>query len=134
MIEYKPLIFNKEQIESLYNRNKWYAYTKNMPILINGIKNSLYVYCAYEKEHLIGLVRVIGDGHTIIYIQDILIDPLYQRKGIGSKLLQHVLEKYNHVRQVVLMSDNTEKQKRFYKRNNFKDMSEINIVGFVYNK
>ena len=41
--------------------------------LKNAINNSLKVLTAWDDEKLVGLIRVIGDGYTIIYIQDILI-------------------------------------------------------------
>ncbi|HCW74840.1 MAG TPA: GNAT family N-acetyltransferase, partial [Clostridiaceae bacterium] len=60
---------------------------------------------AWEKEELIGLIRTVGDGHTILYIQDILVLNTHRDKGIGSMLLQEVLEKYKHVRQKVLLTE-----------------------------
>ena len=30
----------------------------------------------------------MGDGFSVLFIQDILVLPEYQRKGIGTKLLQ----------------------------------------------
>ena len=33
----------------------------------------LLVLGAYEQDELLGIIRVVGDGATIIFIQDILI-------------------------------------------------------------
>ena len=43
-----------------------------MTALERGYKNSLLVLAAYENEELLGIVRVVGDGATIILVQDIL--------------------------------------------------------------
>ena len=28
---------------------------------------------AYEKNQLLGMIRTVGDGHTVVFIQDILV-------------------------------------------------------------
>ncbi|MBM6861320.1 GNAT family N-acetyltransferase, partial [Clostridium saudiense] len=86
---------------------------------------------AFDGEELVGLIRVVGDNISIIYIQDILVKENYQRLGIGSNLLQLVLNRYNNIKQIVLMTDNTEKTKLFYKRNGMGSFEEFNGVGFI---
>lgn len=39
-------------------------------------------------NQLQGIIRVVGDGYTIVWIQDILVFPDQQRKGVGSALIQ----------------------------------------------
>lgn len=46
---------------------------------------------AWDGARLVGAVRVISDGYTFSAIADILVDPDYQRLGIGRALLQHAL-------------------------------------------
>ena len=36
---------------------------------------------AYDEDRLVGLIRVVGDGLTIVFIQDLLVYPQYQRQG-----------------------------------------------------
>ena len=86
---------------------------------------------AYEGENLLGIIRTVGDGHTIVFVQDILVFPEYQRKGIGSALLQAILDRYSHVRQIELTTDNTPKTIAFYKSMGFREMSEIDCCGFM---
>ncbi|WP_243259117.1 GNAT family N-acetyltransferase [Clostridium sp. 'deep sea'] len=80
---YIPL---KSEIYDLYSANGWLAYANNMTLTMQGIENSLSVITAYDDNKLVGLIRVIGDGATIIYIQDLLVDPQYQKNGIGKAL------------------------------------------------
>ena len=68
------------------------------------------VWTACEDDLLIGLARVVGDGYTIIYIQDILVLEAYQRRGLGSQFLEMILSEYQDVRQIILLTDDTEKQ------------------------
>lgn len=122
---------NWDDIYDLYHDAGWFAYTDNFESLKRGINNSLILIGAYDDERLVGLIRVIGDGETIIYIQDILILDSYQRLGIGTVLLDMVFDKYEAVRQKMLITDNTIKTVEFYKSNGMKDISDLNIVGFM---
>lgn len=127
--EYKA--YNETEILSLYASVGWTAYTDQPEALKNGFENSLLTLAAYEGEQLLGLIRTVGDGHTIVFIQDILVFPEYQRKGIGSALLKAILDRYSHVRQIELTTDNTLKTIAFYKFMGFREMSEIGCCGFM---
>ena len=54
-----------------------------------------------------------------------------QRKGIGTALLQDVLKRYADVRQIELVTENTEKTVAFYKSLGFKELTEIGCCGFM---
>ena len=86
---------------------------------------------AYEGEKFLGIIRAVGDGHTIVFVQDILVYPEHQRKGVGSALLQAILGRYSHVRQIELATDNTPKTIAFYKSMGFREMSEIGCCVFM---
>ena len=107
---------NIEQLERLYNDVEWYAYTQNLKVLQNAISQSLEVITAWNGEELVGLIRVVGDGLTIIYIQDILVLNVYQNQGIATQLIQQVLQKYKSVRQKVLLTEEAPDVRRFYKK------------------
>jgi GNAT superfamily N-acetyltransferase len=133
-MNYQPLIFDEKQIIKLYQSNNWENYLKNKHNLFEGIKSSLDVIGAYDGEMLVGLIRTVGDGQTIVYIQDILVLPSYQNKGIGKALLQLIVTKYRHVRQIVLTTGLEAKQKQFYEKNGFKNFEDLNLRGFYYKK
>ena len=57
-----------------------------------GLQNSLYGVCVFGNEEIVGTVRVIGDGSTFFYIQDVIVKPEYQRQGIGLKMMGKVME------------------------------------------
>lgn len=46
---------------------------------------------AWDGGRLVGVVRVLSDGYTFSAIADILVDPDYQRRGIGRSLMQRAL-------------------------------------------
>ena len=123
--------YNEEEISRLYNAVGWTAYTENMPALREGFKNSMLVLAAYDGEELFGIIRTVGDGATIVFVQDILVFPDKQRQGIGTALLKEILNRYPNVRQIELATDNTAKTVGFYKSMGFAEMSEIGCCGFM---
>lgn len=123
--------YNEEEISRLYKAVGWTAYTENMPALREGFKNSMLVLAAYDGEELLGIIRTVGDGATIVFVQDILVFPDKQRQGIGTALLKEILNRYPNVRQIELATDNTAKTVAFYKSMGFAEMSEIGCCGFM---
>ena len=97
--------YNADEIRSLYDSVGWTAYTRDMPALEKGYRNSLLTLAAYEKDQLVGIARAVGDGATIVFIQDILVAPYKQRQGIGTVLLKAMLDRYAHVRQIQRTAD-----------------------------
>ncbi len=127
--EYKT--YNEAEIRRLYTEVGWTAYTENMPALEQGYQNSLLILAAYENDDLLGIIRVVGDGSTIVFIQDLLVFPGKQRKGVGTALLKAVLDRYPDVRQIELTADNTPETAAFYKSSGFSEFSEIGCCGFM---
>ena len=127
--EYK--IYNEQEILPLYTSVGWTAYTNHAEVLRKGFENSMLTLAAYDGDDLLGIIRTVGDGHTIVFVQDILVFPEHQRKGIGSALLQAILDRFSHVRQIELATDNTPKTIAFYKSMGFREMSEIGCCGFM---
>ena len=125
------LTYNEPEILALYTSVGWTAYTDHPEVLKKGFENSLVTLAAYEGDQLLGIIRAVGDGYTVVFVQDILVFPEHQRKGIGSALLQAVLDRYSHVRQIMLATDNTPKTIGFYKSMGFRELSEIGCCGFM---
>ena len=69
--EYKN--YNEQEILNLYGSVGWTAYTDDSASLKAGFQNSLLTLAAYEGNTLLGVIRTVGDGQTIVYIQDILV-------------------------------------------------------------
>ena len=46
---------------------------------------------AWEGERLIGAVRVLTDGYFFATVPEVLVDPDYQRRGIGRELMCRAL-------------------------------------------
>lgn len=98
----------------LYDSVGWSAYTRDPELMVQGIQGSLRVVLAHDGTQLVGLARVIGDGATICYLQDVLVHPDAQRQGLGERLVTEAFAPYAHVRQHVLVTDEEPGQKAFY--------------------
>ena len=123
--------YEEGDILSLYRAVGWSNYYKNPEMLRKAFANSLCILGAYEEDRLIGLIRAVGDGYSSVLIQDILVHPDYQRRGIGSALMQEMIRRYDHVYQIQLTTDNTEKTKAFYRSQGFRTMEELGCCGFM---
>ncbi|MFC3212416.1 GNAT family N-acetyltransferase [Planomicrobium okeanokoites] len=122
---------DKESLKSLYEDVEWFAYTKDLDQLAEAVAHFLYVLSIWDNDELIGLIRVIGDGLTIIYIQDILVLKCRQNKGNASELMRRVLIKYRNVRQKVLLTEEAAGVRHFYEKNGFESCDQGTLVAFA---
>lgn len=114
----------------VYESVGWAAYT-DQPATLREALFASHQALVFEREGVVvGFARTISDGKTICYLQDLLVHPNHQRTGVGRSLLQHVLDSYQHVRQLVLMTDNRPEQFAFYTALGFREIRD-NLRGFV---
>ncbi|MFJ6210227.1 GNAT family N-acetyltransferase [Lysinibacillus sp. NPDC092081] len=131
------IVFKEEKyidmndLKALYEDVEWYAYTKDLDQLQQALLNSIYVLSAWENDQLIGLTRVVGDGLTILYIQDILVLNSHQNRGIATDMMNHILEKYKDVRQKVLLTEEAPDVRHFYEKNGFQSCDKGTLVAFA---
>lgn len=123
--------FSRDEILPLYASVGWTAYTDQPEALENGFAHSLLTLAAYDGDKLVGLIRTVGDGCTVVWIQDLLVAPDHQQQGIGSALIQAVLERFSSVRQILLATDCTEKTLAFYRSQGFREFSTQGCCGFM---
>lgn len=132
--EYKT--YNEDEILSLYQSVGWTNYTKNPTMLKEAYCNSLKIYGAYvnktdsDSEKLVGIIRVVGDGHSVIFIQDILVDPDYQGNKIATTLFQQIQTDYASVYQMHLLTEDTDKTIAFYQSLGFVSGVSCNCIAF----
>ena len=56
-----------------------------------ALSNSLYTVAVFENSQAVGMGRLIVDGMYLV-IADIVVNPVYQGKGIGSKIVSMLIE------------------------------------------
>ena len=123
--------YREDEILRLYSSVGWTAYTEDMEALQQGFEHSLLTMAAYENDELLGVVRAVGDGCTIVFVQDVLVFPDRQRQGVGTALLRSVLDRYPNVRQIELMTDDTPETAAFYRSLGFSSLPEVGCCGYV---
>ena len=102
-----------------------------------GLENSLFSVCLYDTEKLIGLGRIVGDGSIYFYIQDIIVVPEYQGKGLGkiimNELMRYIDDNANHNSFIALMA--AEGVEKFYHKFGFKSRPASKPgMNFIYKK
>ena len=116
----------------LYASVGWSNYTNRPQQLEQAFHQSLFVMAAYDDEELVGLIRSVGDGLTIIFIQDLLVYPHYQRQGIGQSLVQQTLERFKEVYQIQLATEQSVKNLAFYRELGFRRQEDFDCTGMIY--
>lgn len=108
-----------DEVLSLYEAVGWTAYTRSPDVLTRSLEGSHRVVAAHQGERLVGLARSISDGATIVYLQDVLVHPDEQRRGVGRLLLEELFAGYPGIRQRVLLTDDEDRQRSFYEELGF---------------
>lgn len=110
-------LFNSRELEDLFLSVEWSSghYPEKLVI---AMKNSDTVFSAWDGDKLVGLVNALDDSVMTAYVHYLLINPKYQGKGIGKKLLELISEKYKDYLRIVLIS--YDKEIEFYSHCGFK--------------
>jgi GNAT superfamily N-acetyltransferase len=126
----------REELLGLYGSVGWSAYTRDPGRLERALAGSALVATAQDADgSLAGLVRTVGDGVSICYVQDLLVRPDRQRRGIGRDLLEHVRARQAEGVLLVLTTDagGTEDGDRshpFYRSLGFAPHAEQGLAAF----
>lgn len=96
------------------------GWTKNEKKYANLLHNSFCYIVCYDDNKVVGLINVISNYTTDAYIQDLMVLPPYQRKGIGSKLIELAIAyiQKNDISSITLVFE--EKLRSFYEKFGFK--------------
>ncbi|GAA4361760.1 GNAT family N-acetyltransferase [Paeniglutamicibacter cryotolerans] len=92
----------------------WSAHTRDPNTLFAALTGSSAVAAALAEGELIGLARVVSDGASICYLQDVLVHPEHRRTGLGARLACLLFGRYPRVRQKVLLTDGEPGQAAFH--------------------
>lgn len=133
MINYKEFDSSMiEEIKDIYKKESWKAYLKDDEKLIRAFDNSLYIMGAFDNCKLVGFIRCVGDGEHILVVQDLIVEPKYQQRGIGTYLFKTIMQKYSNVRMFMVVTDLEDiVDNKFYKSFNLKKLEDMNMVGYI---
>ena len=121
-----------DDVLHLYQAVGWTNYTNQPQMLEQALSHSLATYLARDGEKIVGLVRLVGDGFSSVFVQDLIVLPSYQRQGIGSNLMKEALADYKDAYQIQLGTEETEKTLGFYRSLGFEVLSTYDCTGMIW--
>ena len=57
-----------------------------------ALARTWYAVSAYEGDVLVGTGRVVGDGVLHALLADVIVDPAYRHRGIGSVIVERLAD------------------------------------------
>ena len=129
MILIKENVNSVEEFNYLYDAVGWGSYDKKVSEI--ALANTMYSVSVYDDDKIIGYGRLIGDGICFMYIHDVMVEPKYQNQKIGSRIMNKLLEKINHIKLEnpyvrVYLGASKEKEK-FYEKFGFITREDANL-------
>lgn len=128
----KQEIVKLEDVLHLYQAVGWTNYTNQPQMLEQALSHSLVIYLALDGDAVVGLIRLVGDGFSSVFVQDLIVLPSYQRQGIGSSLMKQALGNFKEAYQVQLATEETEKNVGFYRSMGFEILSTYDCTGMIW--
>lgn len=116
-------IFNKPvSVKALADLRESVGWNRMESEYKNPLLTSYYHIAVYEKEALIGYIDCVSNGVTDAYIQDLMVRPDYQGRGIGTDLMEKMIDylKNKHIYMISVVFD--ESLKALYKKFGFYNM------------
>ena len=72
-------------------KTTYWANRRSPEQIEKSMRNSSCYGIVTEEDRLIGFARVISDYATTWYLCDVVIDPVYQHRGLGKALVSHIV-------------------------------------------
>lgn len=104
---------------------------RDINIVEEALKNTLYSVTIYDDNKIIGYGRLIGDKTIFLHIQDVMVIPEYQNKKIGTKIMNLLIDKVNEYKKInpnirTYLGASKGKEK-FYEKFGFKTRSSVDL-------
>lgn len=88
----------------------------------NPLMTSFFHIAVYDGDQLVGFVDSVSNGVTDAYIQDLIVRPDYQGKGIGTDLMKKMIANLKEKHIYIISVIYEESLKPFYDRFGFNTM------------
>ncbi|KKI90377.1 GNAT family acetyltransferase [Bacillus sp. SA1-12] len=116
-----------EQFASLHEasgliKSKKGNYTREQ--LYQAANNSWYHISIYDQDQLIAFGRMISDGIYQALICDVMVDPTYQKQGLGKQIVEELIMKCKNsgIQSIQLFS--AKGKQHFYKKLGFDEREQ----------
>lgn len=107
-------------------------------VVEEALRYTLYSVCAYDEDKLIGYGRIIGDKTIFLHIHDVMVRPEYQGMGIGTGIMNNILDEVNVYRGVnpgiIVYLGASKGKEGFYEKFGFVDRPNESLgAGMAWN-
>lgn len=94
MITYKSKLSQNDYIKlcSLYSETGWLIAPCTPELIEKLVVNSFYFLSAWDGERLVGMGRVISDGQSDGYLQEIYVHIDYRKQGIARNIIRQLID------------------------------------------
>jgi ribosomal protein S18 acetylase RimI-like enzyme len=89
-----------QAVRELYTSVDWWP-LRTPEEIAQVLKDALAVG-AWEEDHLVGLARAVSDQHLRAFIEDVVVQPSHQRRGLGRLLLTKLLDALPQIETITL--------------------------------
>jgi len=124
--------WNEDEIVILYKAGNWWKENYDPSLIKYLIKGShkFAVIIKKDENKAIGMGRLISDGVSDAYIQDLIILNDYRGLGLGKKLVNYLVNycKENKINWIGLISEPG--QDGFYSKLGFSNMEEYTPMKY----
>lgn len=121
MFELRKNVIDYETYLDLRRQVGWISLTEEQAK--TALDNSLITVMAVEDGQPVGMGRVVGDKAVISYVQDLIVVPKAQGKGVGSMILQELIKYVESVTmpetRMMLCLMCAKGREKFYEKHNF---------------
>ena len=109
-----PKKLSLERVVALMGQSYW-AKDRSREMIRGAMEHSLCYGVYDEQDYMVGYARVITDHTTTFYLMDVIIDEAYRHQGLGTMLMDQVMEDMEGLHGVLHTTDAQE----FYQRYGF---------------
>lgn len=88
-MEYRENALNYEDYCTLRKSVDWQFFSEDQ--MQQALNSSLYTVSVVEGEQTVGMGRLIGDGMYYMIV-DIVVNPVFQKYGIGTNIMNMLLK------------------------------------------
>jgi predicted GNAT family N-acyltransferase len=57
-----------------------------------GLSKSLFSICAMTGDRVIACCRLVGDGALKVYVEELMVHPDFQKRGVGIMMMTRIME------------------------------------------
>ena len=114
-----------EQLMKLFEQTGW-ANARSPLDVQQMLDRCHFTLGVWDEDHLIGFARVITDDRYRALIDDVVVDSAYRGQGIASKMLEKLLNRMQHIEEVML--DCAPELEGFYGRFGFQSKESSSLL------